>query len=155
MKKLFKTLLIALSILSYSTSMAQEAADDCDATSLKATLKPFLMPVYKYDSSNITKFTYKSEKQGKEIEVPLFASEKYKLLFNASAAPGVEIFIYDKPAGKAGRNLLYSSKTKNAKEGLYAFEPEKSAPVYITYIIPETGQVGSNGCVVFLLGYKF
>lgn len=153
MKKFIATSLIALSILSYSSSKAQDT--DCDATSLKAALKPFLMPVYKYDSSNITKFTYKSEKQGKEIEVPLFTSEKYRLLFNASTLPGIEIYIYDKPMGKPNRTLLYASKSKNNKEGLYSYDPEKSAPVYVTYILPESENVGTSGCIVFLLGYKF
>ncbi|MCC7331133.1 MAG: hypothetical protein IT232_00875 [Flavobacteriales bacterium] len=153
--KTIKYLFLSILFTGLSQLNAQETTDNCDATSLKATLKPFLMPIYKYDSSTITTFSYKSEKQGKEIEVPLFASEKYKLLFNASAAPGVEIFVYDKPAGKSGRNLLYTSKGKNAKEGLYAFEPEKSVPVYVTYIIPENGAVGSEGCIVFLMGYKF
>ncbi|MCB9173834.1 MAG: hypothetical protein H6589_04430 [Flavobacteriales bacterium] len=153
MKKLIKILFVALSIFTYSTSIAQET--ECDASALKADLKPFLMPVYKYDSSNITKFTYKAEKQGKEIEVPLFSSEKYRLLFNASTLPDVEIYIYDKPMGKPNRTLLYASKSKNNKEGLYSYDPEKSAPVYVTYILPGSENVGANGCVVFLLGYKF
>ena len=154
MKKLIKILAIALSIFTYSTSMAQEAAE-CDATGLKAVLKPFLMPVYKYDSSNITKFTFKAEIQGKEIEVPLFSSEKYRLLFNASTTPGLEIYIYDKPKGRSNRTLLYASKSKNNKEGLYSYDPETSAPVYVTYLLPGSENVGTEGCVVFLLGYKF
>ncbi|MBI2279124.1 MAG: hypothetical protein HYU68_00300 [Bacteroidetes bacterium] len=153
-KKLIKILVIALFVFTYTTSIAQETVE-CDATSLKATLKPFLMPVYKYDSSNITKFTFKAEKQGKEIEVPLFSSEKYRLLFNASTTPGLEIYIYDKPMGKSNRKLLYASKSKNNKEGLYSYDPETSAPVYVTYILPESENVGTTGCVVFLLGYKF
>ncbi len=155
MTKLIRLFTIVLTIVSSSHIIAQEADDNCDATALKATLKPFLMPVYKYDSSNTTKITYKTEKQGKEIEVPLFASEKYRLLFNTSAASDVEIYVYDKPKGNASRTLLFASKSKVAREGLYSFEPEKSAPVYITYIIPGTEEVDKNGCVVFLLGYKF
>lgn len=154
MKKYFKTLVVVLSIVSFSSLIAQETTE-CDATGLKAALKPFLMPVYKYDSSNITKFTFKAEKQGKEIEVPLFSSEKYRLLFNASTTPGLEIYIYDKPMGKGNRKLLYASKSKNNKEGLYSYDPEISAPVYVTYILPESTTVGASGCVVFLLGYKF
>lgn len=154
MKKFIKFLVVAVSIVSFSSLIAQETVE-CDATSLKATLKPFLMPVYKYDSSNITKFTYKAEIQGKEIEVPLFSSEKYRLLFNASSIPGLEIYIYDKPKGRNNRTLLYASKSKNNKEGLYSYDPENSAPVYVTYLLPGSENVGTEGCVVFLLGYKF
>lgn len=154
MKKFVKFLIVSLSIVAYSSIIAQETVE-CDATGLKATLKPFLMPVYKYDSSNITKFTYKAEIQGKEIEVPLFSSEKYRLLFNASSIPGLEIYIYDKPKGRNNRTLLYASKSKNNKEGLYSYDPENSAPVYVTYLLPGSENVGTEGCVVFLLGYKF
>lgn len=153
-KKFIKFIVVALSIVSFSSLIAQETVE-CDATGLKATLKPFLMPVYKYDSSNITKFTFKAERQGKEIEVPLFSSEKYRLLFNASTTPGLEIYIYDKPMGRSNRTLLYASKSKNNKEGLYSYDHETSAPVYITYILPGSENVTSSGCVVFLLGYKF
>ena len=154
-----KYLSIILIIGIFSTAAIQ-ISEECDATALKKELKRELRPDYKYDSSKTSRFTYKNKTQLKEIEVPLFAGEKYRFLFNTSGLPqDIKVEIYNKPKDHKKRKLLYSLEQK---EGIYiyAYEPSKSRKMYINYTIPvsassaATAEDAMRGCMIFVLGYK-
>ena len=158
MKKIQYIIAISIaSLFSYSAAIAQESSN-CDATALKAELKAELKPDYKYDSSKITRYTASADFQGQEIEVPLFPGEKYRFVFNiAGTGKNFQVYVYDKKAGTSNRKALFALKSvKEEGKNVYTFEPDgKSTKLYITYVIPPSLEGAADGCVAFMLGYKF
>ena len=83
-------------------------------------------------------------------------------MFNTKGySTDLDIKIYDKPAGTANRIILYSIKEeRDAGKTIFYYEPgdiTKSKMIYIDYIVPaatDEAQMGTQGCVVFLMGYK-
>lgn len=120
----------------------------------KKDLKPF-----NYYAFKITKVSFTSESQFKEIEVPLFHDANYRFVFNTEGLDQeIKIEIYDKPSSFAGRKKIYSgsSQTKH-----FVFDPPKSDThnrIYIDYIIPASNKAGNatgvSGCVIFYSGFK-
>ncbi|MEQ8324324.1 MAG: hypothetical protein RIC15_10625 [Vicingaceae bacterium] len=155
MKKSILSLLLTFSIIIGSAEELQTAFV-CPSTELKNEIKPLLKPEYKYDSSKITRIKIKGQ-EGKvtEVEVPLFIGEKYKFIFNtAELQEDVVISVYNKKQGKSNRELLYSNQNdKDGKKTTFTWEPEKSRTMYINYEVPKDAGI-SEGCVVFLLGYR-
>ncbi len=145
--------IILISILIISSSAIQE--NDCDIRVLKNELIQELKPDFKYDSSNISRFIFESQKQGTEVQVPLFSGEKYRLLFNTSGiSTDFEIKIYDKKVGSKNRKLLFSVKGSESNKNVFVFEPENPKTMYIDYFLPGTTEKDLTGCIVFLMGYK-
>ena len=154
MKKIgFYIALITVFIIS---SAQIEDTNSCDVRALKNELKSELKPDFKYDSSNTNRFVLESKKQGTEVHVPLFSSEKYKLLFNTAGLPSdFEIQIYDKKIGSKNRKLLFSViGNESVGKHIFSFEPEQPKSMYIDYILPASEEKDITGCIVFLMGYK-
>ena len=87
----------------------------CNSKELKEKAKLALEP-YKYDSSELTRILYKAKETVKEVEVPLFIGEKYRIVFELEALPKqVEVQIYNKDKDSKNRKLLFSSKDKGDK----------------------------------------
>ena len=150
MKKITISLLIALAF----TLVSFQADQGCDATALKNELKPGLKPGYKYDSSKTSTFEYKTNAQGREIEVPLFMGEEYIFLFNTNGLPeDIKIEIYSEKIGHKKRTLLYNLDKKEGKS-IYSFKPTKSRKMYVNYTIPGVEDKGLRGCMVFVVGYQ-
>ena len=125
---------------------------DCDPKGLKDKAKAKLDP-YEYDSGKITKLKHTGKDQVKEIEIPMFVGEKYRLAFNLSALKkNVEINIYNKDKDSKNRKLLFSNKEKFEKE--FTFEVSRVRHVYIDYSVPAGNNGEDLGCAVFVLGYK-
>lgn len=154
MKKIlfYSTILV---LLLTTTALKLEEVK-CVASDLKNELTPLLKPEYKYDSSKITRVSYKKEVFQAGLEVPLFMGEKYRFLFNTAGLPkDIEINIYDKkPTSKKKVALFTLSDVREAGKHIYTFEPTKSKKMYVVYTIPATEEKDLKGCVVFLLGYK-
>jgi len=136
------------------TFFAATTEADCDKKALKkagiATLKP-----YYYSSAKITEINYQYKTIRKEIEVPLFKGEKYRLVFNRSALPlNVDIEIHDKDMDhrSQGHKPLFSSK--DSEEDILSFEPTKSKTLFVNYIIPKGKRDTKIGCIAFVLGYQ-
>lgn len=143
-------------ILALLISVAATEKSDCDVKVLKSELSKELRPDFKYDSSNISKFSLNSDPQEKEIKIPLFSGEKYKMLFNTAAMPSnFEIQIYDKPKTANNRKLLFSVKdSEDLTEHTFSYEPKKPRTMYVNYILPASEEENIYGCAVFLMGYK-
>ncbi len=150
------TLYLALISIFILSSSQVEYNGDCDIRALKNELKSELKPDFKYDSSNINRFILEPQKQGTEVHVPLFSSEKYKLLFNTGGLPSdFEIQIYDKKFGEKNRKLLYSVKgSESVGKHIFSFEPTEPKTMYIDYLLPASDEKNVTGCIVFLMGYK-
>jgi hypothetical protein len=141
-----------LSVLLITTSATE---DNCDVRALKNELIRELRPDFKYDSSNINRFILENKEQGTEVQVPIFSSESYRLLFNTVSLPtNFEINIYNKKVGSSNRKLLFSVKGSETDKHVFVFEPENAKTMYIDYLLPATTEKGLTGCVVFLMGYK-
>ena len=152
MKKIIKTL---FSVLLVFVLMAFQGGDIlCNAKELKEKAKNLLEP-YKYDSSELTRIMYKKKESVKEVEVPLFIGEKYRIAFELEALPKqVEVRIYNKDKESKNRKLLFSSKDAAADKKEFYFEVAKTRHIYVDYIIPPTEEGSYSGCAVFMVGYK-
>lgn len=152
MKKMIKPILTIVAI----TLMSFQGGDNilCNAKELKEKAKHALDP-YKYDSSELTKIIYKKKESVKEVEVPLFIGEKYRIVFEMEALPKpVEVQIYNKDKDSKNRKLLFSSKTIGLDKKEFEFEVSKSRHVFIDYVIPPTEEGSYSGCAVCMVGYK-
>lgn len=126
----------------------------CNAKELKEKAKNALEP-YKYDSSELTRIMYKKKESVKEVEVPLFIGEEYRIVFELEALPKqVEVQIYNKDKESKNRKLLFSSKSIGADKKEFQFEVSKVRHVYVDYVVPPTEEGSYSGCAVFMVGYK-
>lgn len=153
MNNFFKPLLSVLIVVGL-TSIQGGDTILCNAKVLKEKAENLLDP-YKYDSSELTKIIYKKKESVKEVEVPLFIGEKYKIVFVTEALPkAVEIQIYNKDKESKNRKLLFSLKGADATKKDIQFEVSKSRHVFVDYVIPPVEEGSYSGCVVFAVGYK-
>lgn len=153
MNKFLKPLLSVL-ILVGLTSIQGGDTILCNVKALKEKAENLLDP-YKYDSSELTKIIYKKQESVKEVEVPLFIGEKYKVIFVTEALPkAVEIQIYNKDKESKNRKLLFSSKDAGSDKKDISFDISMVRHIFIDYLVPPV-EIGSySGCVVFAVGYK-
>ena len=125
----------------------------CNPKALKEKAKNTL-EAYKYDSSELTRIMYKNKETIKEVEVPLFIGEKYKMVFELEALPKpVEVQIYNKSKDSKNRKLLFTSKEIGDKKE-FTYEVSKTRHVYVNYIIPPSDNASYTGCALFMVGYK-
>lgn len=153
MNKFLKPLLSVLIVVGL-TSLQGGDTILCNVKALKEKAENLLDP-YKYDSSELTKIIYKKLESVKEVEVPLFIGEKYKVVFVTEALPkAVEIQIYNKDKESKNRKLLFSSKDAGADKKDISFDISMARHIFIDYVVPPV-EIGSySGCVVFAVGYK-
>ena len=131
---------------------SSETAVKCNTKALKKEGISLLNPYY-YSSSKVSVINYDAKQTRKEIEVPLFKGEKYRMIFNKTELPkDVEIRIYDKSDENEGRSPIFSSN--ESKGNMVIYEPNKSKTLYVNYIIPAAEGEMNGGCVVFVLGYQ-
>jgi hypothetical protein len=143
-------LLVFIAIFAFSFYQEDPAA--CDPKGLKDKAKNKLED-FEYDSGKITKLKHTSKDQVKEIEIPMFIGEKYRLAFNLDALKkNVDIAIYNKDKDSKNRKLLYSNKDKYEKE--FTCDFSRLRHVFIDYNIPAGTNGEDIGCAVFVLGYK-
>jgi len=138
--------------LASADSGNKEEEVKCDSKSLKKAGISELNPYY-YSSSKVNIIQYDYKQTRKEIEVPLFKGEKYRMVFNKSALPkDIVIKIYDKDSESSNRKPIFSSE---GQEGdLIIFEPKKSKNLYVNYFIPPAEGNKEGGCIAFILGYQ-
>lgn len=156
MKRFFMLALPALVILVSLTGAAIQQAVTCDQKALKDAAREKLDP-YKYDSGKVTQFHYRNKAQIKEIEVPVFIGEKYRMVFNAEAVTkDVVISVYNKDKDTKNRKVLWSSKSSPPGTRIHIYEPDNAKfKFYVDYDLPAvTDSVGGTECMVFMLGYK-
>lgn len=135
------------------SSLAFQSDESCNAKALKENAKQTLDP-YQYDMSKLTRIMYKAKPMLKEVEVPLFIGEKYRLVFNTEALPKpVVINIYNRDKDNSKRKLLFSSKDQGGKKS-FSFDYSFARKVYVDYEIPAGDSLMNGGCLVFMLGYK-
>ena len=133
-------------------ALAATNSETCDSKTLKKQGIAELNP-YFYSAAKVNTINYDYKITRKEIEVPLFKGEKYKMVFNKKALPkDVVIEVYDKDQTTSNRKALFSSKDSSGD--IVTFEPKKSKKMYVNYVIPEAGEITESGCLVFILGYQ-
>ncbi|CAN5756489.1 hypothetical protein BH11BAC7_BH11BAC7_30000 [soil metagenome] len=148
--------LIPLSVILISLTCAFiQASDDCDAKKLKEDAKAALDP-YKYDSGKLTRLYYKKKEAIKELEIPVFIGEKYKIVWNTEALTRpVTISVFNKEKDAKGRKELYSF-VANPSEKIHTFTPEGiKSKFFVDYSLPAVSDsLPPSECVVMMLGFK-
>jgi len=156
MKRFFILALPVLVVLVSLTGAAIQQAVTCDQKALKDAARAKLDP-YKYDSGKVTQFRYRNKAQLKEIEVPVFIGEKYRMVFNMEAVSrNVIISVYNKDKETKNRKVLWTSKSSEPGTKIHVFEPDNAKfKFYVDYDLPAvTDSLPPTECVVFMLGYK-
>ncbi len=150
---LLKGAVVALILFSFAFQVGDSP---CDQKALKDQSKKVLDP-YKYDVAKVTRIVYKDTPSYKEIEVPLFIGEKYRLVFNTAALPkNVIINLYNREHDNKKRKLIFSSKDAPADKKDFSFDYSFANKIFIDYDIPPGDSIsgGGAGCLIFMLGYK-
>jgi hypothetical protein len=149
MKKITFALFSIVAVLAFSSAVIDAS---CDSKVLKKESVSELNPFY-YSASKVTEISYDYKASRREIEVPLFKGEKYKLVFNKKGLPkDVIVEIFDKDKSHSNRDAVFTSEA-NAAE-IVSYSPEKSKNLFIRYTIPKADGVEESGCLVFVLGYQ-
>ena len=134
---------------------AFQASAPCDGKTLKENAKKQVGEGYTYDMSKLTQIQYKAKPWLKELEVPLFIGEKYKLVFNTEAMPKVIVIsIYNRDKESKKRKLLFTTKDSPADQKHFVFDLSMARKAFIDYEIPAGDSTASGGCLVFMMGYK-
>src|ERR1035437_10114601 len=104
-------------------AFAFQANPPCDGKALKENAKKqFGEGKYTFDMSKLTQIVYKAKPWLKEIEVPLFIGEKYKMVFNTEALPKqIVVSIYNRDKDSKKRKLLFTTKDAPADKKLFVF----------------------------------
>lgn len=149
MKKILLACLVFATLFTMTSAIEGES---CDTKALKKEGVAELNPYY-YSASKVNVISYDYKASRKEIEVPLFKGEKYKMVFNKKGLPkDVLIEIFDKDKSHTGRKALFTTEGNNSD--IVSYTPTKSKKMYINYTIPQAKGEKETGCVVFLLGYQ-
>ncbi len=136
-------------------AFAFQASAPCDGKTLKENAKKQFGEGYTYDMSKLTQIQYKAKPWLKELEVPLFIGEKYKLVFNTEAMPKVIVIsIYNRDKESKKRKLLFTTKDSPADQKHFVFDLSMARKAFIDYEIPAGDSTASGGCLVFMMGYK-
>ena len=147
-----KIVLACLSIATIFTMTSAIEGEGCDTKTLKKEGVAELNPYY-YSASKVNVISYDYKASRKEIEVPLFKGEKYKMVFNKKGLPkDVLIEIFDRDKTHEHRKPLFTTEGNDAD--LVSYTPQKSKKMYVNYTIPQAKGETEEGCVVFLLGYQ-
>jgi len=154
-KRILNNLLKLTSVFALLFSVfAFQGDSPCDAKALKDKAKKQLEP-YIYDMSKLTHIGYKAEPWLKEIELPLFIGEKYRLVFNTEALPNqIVISIYNRNKDSKKRKLLFTTKDAPADKREFTFDLIMASKAFINYEIPAGDSTAAGGCLVFMMGYK-
>lgn len=145
-----------------ATSAIGQTYDYCDVKTLKDSCKDYIDHPYKYDASNIILVTLQHKAQLKEVELPMFMGESYKLIFNTyGLPPGVEIHVYNKDADHDNRKELFSCNSSGATKMFIYQTDHFHQKLYVDYVIPanRTSTDGKDapvvqGCAVMVVAYK-
>jgi hypothetical protein len=138
-----------------------QAYEHCDVKELKDTCKNYIDKPFRYDASNIILIQYKKKQQVKEVELPMFIGETYKLIFNTYALPpGIQIDVYSKSQEAEGRKSVFSCNSSDTRK-VYVYNTEHwHTKLFIDYTIPANKNQTTDdspdvaGCGVVVVGYK-
>ncbi len=149
MKKIAVALFSIAAIISMSSAIMDTK---CESKSLKKEGVAELNPFY-YSVSKVTEIDFQYKSSRREIEVPLFKGERYKMVFNKKGLPkDVVVEIFDKDKLHSNRKAVFTSVGNAAK--ILSYSPEKSKNMFIRYTIPKANGETESGCMVFVLGYQ-
>lgn len=149
-------LLLPMSVIFVALTCAfVQTNDTCDVKTLKDNAKAALDP-FKYDSGKVTRLYYKKKEQMKELEIPVFVGEKYKVVWNTEGITrNVIITVYNKDKESKNRKALFTAEAKPG-EKIHSFEPEGvKFKFFVDYDLPAVSDsLPPSECMVMMLGYK-
>lgn len=149
-------LLLPIAIIFISLTCAFiQAIDVCDVKTMKENAKAALDP-FKYDSGKVTRLYYKKKEQVKELEIPIFLGENYKVVWNTEGITrNIKISVFDKDKESKKRKEIFSTTVKPGQK-IQTYEPVGvKFKFFIDYTIPMvTDSLPPSECLVMMLGYK-
>ncbi len=158
MKKIYTYIIFAFALMQMqSIQLFAQQQSVCNSVEIRKKARLLFKPDFHYDASKTTFVTFMNKKQFKELEVPLYIGERYKVIFSTESLPqDVDIEVFDKKYSSKSRTKIFSSKdVEKSEDGTYIFEPKKPLRrMYIDYSIPPTQGEIEKGCIIVTLGYK-
>jgi hypothetical protein len=148
-----KKTILAFAALTLSAGI-ETAIAQCKSKVIVKTCKPRLEP-FKYDGAAVNDIIIDGKEKVMELEFAAYSGQEYKLVFCPSETikEEIKIQIFDKRKNIKSRKLIFESSSMDATS--QGFEPPKSGNYFIEYLIPAgTPETKSEGCMVFLIGYK-
>lgn len=156
MKRTHLLLFPAIVLFIALTGAAIQTTDTCDSAALKDQAKAALDP-FKYDSGKLTRIYYKKKEQLKEVEIPVFVGESYRMVFNTTAITrALKVSVYNKDKDSKNRKELYSFVASPTGEKLHTFDPQgRNLKFFVDYGVPSTNDsLPAAECMVMMIGYK-
>jgi hypothetical protein len=125
----------------------------CDINSMTDSCKHHLKP-FLYDAINAQHVTLKSVPQEKEVNIPAFSGQHYRIIINISAMPkGTQVGVYDQDGTKKKRKELYTY-TDNGQLGVCDLQSH-TGRLFIDFTIPAAAPtLPPSGCSVITVGYE-
>jgi len=107
----------------------------CNSKDLKDKAKKQLDP-FNYDNFELTRINFRNKETFKEIEIPLFIGEKYRVVFEMEALPKqVMVEIYNRERENKKRKLLFTSKDIPADKTEFIYEIQMVPVVVIQALV--------------------
>lgn len=156
MKRSQLLLFPALVLFIALTGAAIQTTEVCDSKALKDQAKAALDP-FKYDSGKLTRINYKKKEQLKEIEVPVFFGEKYRMVFNTTGITrNVKVSVFNKDKESKNRKELFSFNSTPGGQNIHMYEPAgRASKYYVDYGVPIVNDsLPQPECMVLMVGYK-
>ncbi len=135
---------------------ATNSGENCDKKELVRACNEELPP-FSYDSAEITRFHFTDSAQHKEVKVPQFKGERYRLAFNLSHIPesvDIHVKIFSTATLFGNRRLVFSSKDLPSGREKFVFEPEKNKTLFVRYEAEGAPKEELTGCAAFSVGYE-
>ncbi len=131
----------------------QGAGADCD---FKAGKERCMEEIgdFTYSSSRIDRMKAQKEPVRKNVVIPLFYDQPYRLILDRTdAPPGTNVTIFDKSPEEFGRRELFTTEEASSEKKVFVYEPpEDASRVNVQYNTAGGGE-GEKGCVVLVVSY--
>lgn len=109
---------------------------------------------FTYSTSRIDRMKAQKEPVRKNVVIPLFYDQPYRLILDRTdAPPGTDVTIFDKSPEEFGRRELFSTEEASSEKKVFVYEPpEDASRVNVQYQTAGDGE-GEKGCVVLVVSY--
>jgi len=125
----------------------------CFTKALEDSCRPFMKP-FTYGGVNSLHIPLKADAQEKEINLPAFSGQRYRMIFNMSSMPpGATVIIYTEDDTHKKRTALYTFGGGAEKIGKFD-ATTKTGKFCIDYEIPASNGTPGSGCSALMFGYE-
>lgn len=126
----------------------------CNIKGMSDSCKKYIRP-FLYGGVNALHIPLRTSAQEKEINIPAFTGERYRIIIDISAMPqGTTVVVSDQDNTHKKRKEFYTLGDAARRIG-FIDAVSKSGRFFVDYEIPpNTGNAGASGCAVIMFGYE-